>query len=592
MQDVPSATEPATIRFTLDGETVEARAGDSIASAMIAAGHYRFRDDGSGRARGLFCGMGVCGECQVLVDGVPARACLEKARNGATVSRQSARRVLPRSARAAPAGRWSERAADVLVVGAGPAGLAAAAMTAAQGLDTMVVDERPQPGGQYYKQPAAEFPADPRGLDRQFRDGRRLIARALAAGVRHLGGAVVWGAFDGPSLAVTVDGETFVVRPRRLLIATGAYERPLPVPGWTLPGVMTTGAAQTLLRSYRTTPGRRVLVAGNGPLNFQVARELVRAGSKVVAIVEEAASPLASPLQFLRMALADPRLAADGIRQVAGLRLGGCPIEFGRALVRLDGDERVRAATVARVDAGGRPLPGTETEFAVDAVCMNYGFLPQAEIARALGCEFGYAQDTATWAAVRDADGRTTVPEVFVVGDASGLGGARIAMDEGALAGIAVVRDLLGDDAVDAGRERRLRRALRRHGRFQSALWTMFRAPLLDTQLAAGDTLACRCEEVSFDQLRSALSESCHRLASIKKRTRAGMGRCQGRYCAVSLAAAALEAGHGETPAGEFFAPRPPFKPMPLAQLAGAFGEPVEPRDLLRTNDRYANISP
>lgn len=580
-----------SISFTLDGKTIAASRGDSIAAAMIAAGEYRFRESKSGSPRGLFCGMGVCGECQVLVDGASKRACLEKVSDGQDIRRHPARRDLGQYVTPAAIGDWQEESVDVLVVGAGPAGLSAATAAAQAGLDVLIIDERSQAGGQYFKQPSAEYEIDERQLDAQFREGAALVRDALAAGVRYEPGATAWAAFDEARLSYSVGGQTRLVSARRFVLAGGAYERPLPVPGWTLPGVMTTGAAQTLLRAYRTTPGQRVLVAGNGPLNFQVARELKQAGSEVVAVADAAASPLHSPLSFLKMAAADAKLCIDGLRQVAALKIARAPLHFGHALLRLDGSDKVEKATVTRIDDKGMPMPGTETVYEVDAVCMNYGFLPQGDLARALGCEFVFDAKSAAWTARRDSECRSSVDTVFLVGDSAGLGGARVAMAEGAIAGHAIAADL-GVTASAAPPSHTMHRLLDRHRRFQSALWTMFRAPALGTQFAAADTLICRCENLARSDIEAALSANCHSLGAVKKRTRAGMGRCQGRYCALSMASLAAQHGFEEVDADSFFAPRPPFKPLTVREIAGAVGEPPAATEVLSTDDRYANISP
>ena len=176
------------IRLTLDGNSLDALKGDSIAAAMIAAGEHRFRDCKNGHPRGLFCGMGVCGECQVLVDGVSRRACLTKASEGQVIRRLPAKRALPVTTGRADVANWREEDVDVLVVGAGPAGLSAAIAAAQHDLDVLVIDERSQAGGQYFKQPAADYDLDASRLDAQFREGIRLIDAAIAAGVR----AEIW----------------------------------------------------------------------------------------------------------------------------------------------------------------------------------------------------------------------------------------------------------------------------------------------------------------------------------------------------------------------------------------------------------------
>jgi len=579
-------------RFSFDGHEIPAYAGESIAAALIAAGQWHFRETPTGGSRGLFCGMGVCGECQVRIAGESKRACLEPATPGLEVFRSPARAPIDAEQ---PSGtqqqEWNAMRADVLVIGAGPAGLAAATTAARAGLDVLLVDERSKGGGQFFKQPGEGFTVDEHAIDRQFAEGRSLVRDAREAGVRVMHGATVWGAFARDGIAFTQDGRTHVVTAQRVVIATGAYERAAAIPGWTLPGYITTGAAQTLVRAYQTSPGRNVLVGGNGPLNFQVANELVRAGVRVVAVVEAARSPWrSSPLSALRMAATGPALLMDGLRQLASLRRHGVPVYYGHALIAVDGEERVARATIARLDSAGKAVPGSEQQVDVDAVCVNVGFLPQSELPRALGCEFTYDAPSASLRAVRDDEGRSSVAHVFITGDAGGLGGARIALAQGTIAGAAIARELAPHATPAALAE--VRRTLATQRRFQEALWKVFAAPALVAQFATADTMICRCEEISCGTLQSTVRAQPGALGTLKRATRIGMGRCQGRYC-TSLVAALLHSNDATVlRAQDFFAPRVPFKPVPIAHVAGVYGTELQPSDLLSTDGRHAHKSP
>ncbi|MEL7045034.1 MAG: 2Fe-2S iron-sulfur cluster-binding protein, partial [Pseudomonadota bacterium] len=284
-----------SIRF--EGEALQARRGQSLASALGDPGETVFRHTPKGAPRGVFCGMGVCQDCLLTVNGqANQRACMTSAQPGMVVQRQrpgpelgtGTPADLPgtaslnnESAQPAPIAHLLEP--DVLVLGAGAGGLRAAIAAARAGAEVLVLDERKVEGGQYFKQPSADLPL----LDRQQRSGAELLQEARASGARLRSGIELWGAFEGPELfASSAEGEAFLVRPRQLIVATGAYERPRMVPGWTLPGVMTTGAAQTLWRSYRSLPGRRVAVCGSGPLNLQVALELRKGGAQEVFVAE------------------------------------------------------------------------------------------------------------------------------------------------------------------------------------------------------------------------------------------------------------------------------------------------------------------
>lgn len=556
--------------FTFDGRPVTGFAGESLAAALVAAGELVLRETRDGDGRGLFCGMGVCGECTVLVGGQPRRACMTAAAPDLAVTTLPARIVA--TATEFPPPEAETLRCDLLIVGAGPAGLAAARAATAAGLSVIVADERSKAGGQYFKQPGEGLVVEEAAIDSQFAEGRALAAAVAGTSARLLPQCLVWSvAADDDAItaeAMTASGPAQIIA-RRLIVATGASERPWPVPGWTLPGVMSTGAAQTLLRSGSVAPGRRVLIAGNGPLNLQLATELLRAGVEVVAVVEQAARPGPGAAgAALKMLGSDAGLVAAGIGQLLRLRRAGVPVLYGHVVTRIDGDGRAERVTVAPVAKDGSLGPDTR-EFSIDALCIGAGFQPQADLARALGCGMTW-QDGAP-AVIRDDCGRTTLRQLFVAGDGGGLGGARAALAQGALAGIAAARDLIGPLPTSLQqREATQRRALARARRFQAGLWRLFAPRRLTATLATPETLMCRCEAVSFGAVDALIAAGASDAGSIKRATRLGMGRCQGRYCA-PLLAQRLGAAQGRDAAeADLFAPRPPFKPLTLAQLAAA----------------------
>jgi len=508
--------------------------------------------------------MGVCHDCVMTVDGTPLRTCMTPVRDGMMVEVELDAQ-LPDATTARL--RHVVLEPDVLVVGAGPGGLAAAAAAAEAGADVLLVDERAKPGGQYFKQPSDAFDVDEQAVDPQYRRGRELVARVERAGATVLMGVQVWAATGPHELHALGNGCAYALHPRRLVIATGAYERGVPLPGWTLPGFMTTGAAQTLMRAYQVLPGRRVLVSGNGPLNIQVAAELVRAGATVVALCETArpASPRRAGA-VAAMAASAPDLMRDGIGYARTLRSARVPMLFGHSVVRAVGQGRVERATVARLDSSGRPVPGSDRDFDVDAVCAGFGFLPSNELARTIGVEHAYDTALGQLVAVRGPDGRTGIDDVWVVGDSGGTGGARLAQAVGLLAGSSVARSLglRATEPHDAERDRT------RNERFQRALWRLYAGPRLVDQLAGPDTLVCRCESVPLRAVDEAFSDGIATIGALKRVTRAGMGRCQGRYCAGVLAELAARRSAGPIDEDAWFAPSLPFKPLPVGVVADA----------------------
>jgi D-hydroxyproline dehydrogenase subunit alpha len=562
------------ITFQFDATPIQALEGETIAAALSATGIVAFRHTTSGAPRGLHCGMGACFDCVVTVDGrIGQRACMTKAADGMVVTGDA---TLPLAALGAePTGAQAEqRGCEVLVVGAGPAGLSAAIASAEAGADVVVLDERSATGGQYAK-PLAVSHTDT-VPDAQFRLGTQLRKRTLAAGARIETEATVWGAFAADEIAALVGGHAVTFRPRRLVLAPGAHERPVPLPGWTLPGVMTTGALQTLVRAQRVCPGERVLIAGSGPLNLQLACELLAGGVKALAVVEAAPRPgLAVWRDAWTMARTAPGLVREGIGMLAMLKRAGIPVLWSAQVTELRGQARVRSAHVA-----GRTVDRT---YDVDVVALNLGFQPETGLARALGVPHRFVDvGLGHLASETDLDGRTAVAGVFAVGDGALLGGARAAMARGRLAGLAAARDL----GLSAPDEPATRAALARAVAFQDALWRLFRPlrPRPDTLTDA--TIVCSCEEVTAGRLRQELAGGITSLPALKKATRAGMGRCQGRFCAATIARLCPDAPDDFA----FAAPRAPLRPVPAAPLM--FEAPEFEAPLLEAPNPPAHLHP
>lgn len=562
---------PVALTLTYNGVSVQGQAGDTVASALIAAGDPALRTAGAGDRRGVFCGMGVCAECTVMIEGAgESLACMTPATDGMAVDSADPRLDL---LNLEPAAMLPESTItpDVVIIGAGPAGLSAAAVAAESGLDVVLLDERGKLGGQYYKQPAPDFDLDERELDGQYQRGRALIERARSSGVRILDRAKVWGAFAPDHIVASSPVERWVIRAKRVVLATGAYERGVPMPGWTLPGVMTTGAAQTLSRSYQVSPGQRVLVAGNGPLNMQVAAELAAAGARVVALVELAHPVRASSvLPGATMALSSPGLIADGAKYGLALARARVPVIVGSAVVRMTGDEKgVSGAVVARLGPDGTPVPGTERSFEVDAVCMGYGFLPSNEIARMLDCHHIWDESLKSLVVERDVNGRSSVPETYVIGDSAQVHGAKVAQARGVIAGASIVADLAGPRSRSLERELgAARRNLARNLRFQTALNRVFAAPVLTVELATPETTVCRCESLSLDTVSKGLDDLTSSAGASKRVSRVGMGKCQGRYCGPAVVALSASRSGVAIDERSGFAPQVPFKPTPISVIA------------------------
>ncbi len=470
---------------------------------------------------------------------------------------------------------------EVAVVGAGPAGLAAAAAAGEAGCTVTVVDAYARPGGQYYKQTPADFGArTPEALHHDFSVAARLFDRiGQTPGVRLLNDTSVWTAqvpADGGPITLALTGgsadaadaaDARELRARAVILAPGAYDRALPFPGWDLPGVLTAGAAQTLVKSQRVLPGRRILLAGAGPFLLPVATALAQGGAHVVAVLEAT-----TPRGWARYA---PTLWGHGDKLREGvdytrlLRRHHVPLRFGRAVIRAEGDGRVERVTVARLTADWTPIAGSEEGLDVDTLCAGYGFTPSTELSYLLGCAHRYEPTQGSYIARRDGDMRSSRPGVYVAGEITGIGGSAVALPEGAIAGLAAARDLGRlSEAEFAARAGAYRRDLRRQQAFANTLNALF--ALRPGRLAwmTPDTIVCRCEEVTYGQVETAVREGhAHDVKAVKALTRCGMGLCQGRVCEHAIAAVtAALSGRDPAEVGAFTG-RPIVKPVALGAI-------------------------
>jgi NADPH-dependent 2,4-dienoyl-CoA reductase/sulfur reductase-like enzyme len=368
-------------------------------------------------------------------------------------------------------------------------------------------------------------------------------------------------ALSGTEAVLVAEGERArSVSAKHVLLAPGAHDRPVVFPGWTLPGVLTAGAAQTIVKTHRVTPGRNVLFAGSGPLALAFPAQLHHYGVNVVAALEAGRAP--GPAALARLALAargNLSLLQDAARYRMELLRGGVPLRYGRIVVRAEGGERVEAVVHAAVDHAWRVVPGTEETVEVDALCVGYGFFPSVELLRVAGCALRYDEALGGPVAVVDRWQRTSVPGVLAAGDGTGVRGSYAAEDQGRLAAVGLV----GDEARAAPIRRRLERRLR----FQHALDGMYDVGPGIYELAASDTVVCRCEELRRDELDRAI-EGTLDVNVVKAFTRVTMGLCQGRNCQRQVAAL-ISSRHGVS-IGEipFATPRSPVRPTPLSSVA------------------------
>lgn len=429
--------------------------------------------------------------------------------------------------------------ADVGIVGAGPAGLAAAVAAADAGLTVAVLDLGERIGGQYFRHSAAQAGAAGGGPFhhnwRAFVALRERFERQLASGrIVHLARHAVWSLQPEPEgLTIrAVEGERErlprTVHARAAIVSAGAHDRHVPFPGWTLPGVMAGGGAQALLKGSGVAPGRRAVVAGTGPFLLPVADGLAAAGVELAAVVEAnapwamARHPRAIPAAVAKL----PEAVGYGRR----LRRHGVPYRTRHAVIAAHGAERLEAVTLARVDSGWRVIPGSERRIECDLLTVGYGFTPQIELPLAAGCEPVLGADGSLVIAT-DADGRSSCRGVYAAGETTGVGGADLAIIEGTLCGEAVAADL-GSGVAPRPQRHPLRLRARALRSFARALHETYAVRDGWQSWLADDTLVCRCEEITHARVRAALADlGAGDVRTVKLLARPGMGWCQGRIC-------------------------------------------------------------
>jgi thioredoxin reductase len=461
---------------------------------------------------------------------------------------------------------------DLAIVGAGPAGGAAAVAAARYGLDTVLLDEQPKAGGQVWRAPSAAILAARPTPEKQ--DGERLRRELAAANVRHMSQARVWQierTDAGWRLGVVMPSGSASVTARCLLLASGAYERIIPVPGWTLPGVLGLAGATALFKQDMIVPGRNTVVAGCGPLLFYVTAEIQRLGGTVAAVVS-----LNSRADWLRATpamTARPDLMLRGAQWMMGLARARTPIFWQHAAARIVGSGGVEQVIAVPVDDDWAPRVGApETVIDADSVCLGHGLTPSVDGCRLAGADVAYRPKLGGWVPVVDGDGRTSVPNLWACGDGAGIRGVGSAPLGGQLAALSAAVALGRVPDPDARREQgRLREAFARASRFGQAMTrlTIIREGLV--QAITPDTVVCRCESIVRAEVVSEIQAGAASQNAIKSGTRLGMGPCGGKFC--GEAAAVLNCAVTGRRRDELGLPtaRPPLRPVPIDALTGDF---------------------
>jgi NADPH-dependent 2,4-dienoyl-CoA reductase/sulfur reductase-like enzyme len=501
------------IRISIDGQPCQVPGGITVAAALALVGNGLTRRSLGAMPRTPFCGMGICQECRVTINGrAHCLACQRLCEQGMAISTSQEITQVPDPASTFAQGQRLDSAAscreslettlqcpenealffDILVIGAGPAGLAAAQAAASGGGRVGVIDDNPQAGGQIWRHgPDIPAPKQARTLIKELGSTANVTLLHNTRVVQQL-------APDYLLLEGLKRGS--IVRFRQLILATGARERLLPFPGWTLPGVTGAGGLQALIKGGMPVAGQRIVIAGSGPLLFAVAATAQAQGAHIVAIIEQA--PPAAVARLLGSLLHTPGKLAQAALLRFGLR--GTPYLLDSHVISASGDETLKTLSVRHRTR--------LFSLSCDRLACAYGLIPNVRVAQALQCEL---ED----AAIRiDAMQVTSRPAVFAAGECTGIGGMELSLTEGYIAGYAAIGNIAAAHAL-FGQRAKWRRFATRLARYFAL------SPAL-RNLPDAHTILCRCEDIPYGTV-AAHGDWRH----AKLHTRCGMGPCQGQVC-------------------------------------------------------------
>ncbi len=451
------------------------------------------------------------------------------------------------------------------IIGAGPAGMAAAIQAAQLGIDVIVFDQQAYPGGQIYRSLEHSPLVDQSVLGKDYQKGTALITAFRAAPADYQANASLWNIdrIDGGGfeLGILIDGTNRFIVTDKLLLATGAQERPMPIPGWQLPGVMTAGAGQILLKSAATLPTGGVVLAGSGPLLLLLACQYLRAGVNIQALLDTTPSDaLVKTLPLLPGALRASGTLLKGLAMMSTLRRARVPIYKHCNRLVASGENQLQR--VSFNSAGKHHHIDTST------LLLHQGIMPSIQIPQLAGCNLDWNTQQLSWQTQRDSWGETTSASVFIAGDGGAIIGAQSAQLQGDVCALQIAHQL---GAITESQRDRAAQPLRRSLRSQLAIRPFLDAlyrPAREFLHPTDSTMVCRCEEITAGEIRTVARLGCTGPNQAKAFTRCGMGPCQGRQCGSTVSEIIAEVQGVDVEQTGYYRARPPLTPITLGQLA------------------------